>query len=278
MGRRSKDVSGQWVAPLADWRVALQAAGRARSTITTRADHVARASRALGGSPWAVTPDALVAWAGGQDWSAETRRSVYASLRGFWAWAAASGRCAVSPAASLPAVAASAPMPRPTPDHAYRSALLAADERERLILRLAGECGLRRAEIAQVHQCDLVQDLAGWSLLVHGKGGRMREVPMMDGLARAVRARLLATGGWLLPGADQGHLSARHVGILASRLLPDGWTLHSLRHRCASVAYAADRDLLSVQQLLGHASVATTQRYVRVPSDAVRRAVAHAAA
>ena len=41
----------------------------------------------------------------------------------------------------------------------------------------------------------------------------------------------------------------------------------------ATRAYAADRDLLSVQQLLGHASVATTQRYTKLPDDALRRAV-----
>lgn len=276
--RRGKDVSGGWVDGLAAWRVVLLAAGRSPSTVSTRSDHVARASRALGGSPWSVTEADLLGWVSGQSWSTETRRSVYASLRSFWSWAVASGRCEVSPAAVLPAVRAGAALPRPTPERAYRAALRAADGRGRLILRLAAECGLRRAEISQVHARDLVEDLAGWSLVVHGKGGRLREVPMMDDLARTVRAQLMATGGWLLPGDDDGHLSPRYVGILASRLLPDGWTLHTLRHRCASIAYAAERDLLGVQQLLGHASVATTQRYVRVPSDAVRRAVANAAA
>lgn len=239
---------------------------------------MARASRALGGSPWAVTGDELTGWVSAQDWARETRRSVYGSLRGFWDWGVGSGRCEVSPAAVLPAVAAGPARPRPTPERSYRAALAAADARERLILRLAAECGLRRAEIAQIHARDLLEDLGGWSLVVHGKGGRDREVPMAEGLATIVRAQLMATGGWLLPGGDHGHLSPRYVGILASRLLPDGWTLHTLRHRCASVAYAVDRDLLGVQALLGHASVATTQRYVKVPDDAVRRAVRRAAA
>ena len=278
MTRRDKDVSPAWAAPLAGWRRALQAAGRTPGTIATRTDHIARASRALGGSPWAVTAGELVDWVGGQEWARDTRRSTYASLRAFWRWGQDMGYVTELPTRLLPAVKPSPPMPRPTPERVYRSTLAAADDRLAVILRLAAEMGLRRAEIAQVHQRDLVEDLAGWSLVVHGKGERDRMVPVPAGLAVELRARFLAAPGWLLPGDDQGHLSPRYVGILAARALPDGWTLHTLRHRFATAAYGVERDLLSVQQLLGHVSVATTQRYVRPPDDALRRAVAHAAA
>lgn len=54
-------------------------------------------------------------------------------------------------------------------------------------------------------------------------------------------------------------------------------TTHTLRHRFASAAYRADRDIRAVQELLGHASVATTQIYTAVPDDAVRRAAGVAA-
>lgn len=275
---KPKSVPSPWREPIATWTVALRSAGRSPNTIATRTDHLRRAARALGGSPWTVTADQVTEWVGRQEWGRETRRSVYATLRLFWSWAVATGRCEVSPAATLPAVQPEPPMPRPTPERVYRDALAAADGRERLILRLAAESGLRRAEIAQVHRRDVLEDLTGWSLLVHGKGGRDRIVPVDDELAVLVRAAVMASGGWMLPGDDHGHLSPRYVGILASRLLPEDWTLHTLRHRCASVAYSAERDLLGVQQLLGHASVATTQRYVRVPDTAIRRAVAAAAA
>jgi hypothetical protein len=55
-----------------------------------------------------------------------------------------------------------------------------------VILRLAGEAGLRRAEIAQVHDHGLVEDLAGYSLTVHGKGGHIRVVPLADDVAELV--------------------------------------------------------------------------------------------
>ena len=275
---RAKQVPAAWRAPISDWCGWLRAGGRSEETIRTRSDHLRRAARALRGGPWSVTEAQLVGWVGGEDWRRETRRSVYASLRSFWSWAVATGRCDVSPAAALPSVKPEPPLPRPTPEPVYRQALAAAGERERLILQLAAHAGLRRAEIARVHRDDLFEDLAGWSLVVHGKGGKDRMVPLPQWLAWSVRQRMAGSvEGWLFPGAVGGHLSPQTVGIVASRLLPPGWTLHSLRHRFASAAYAGDRDLISVSQLLGHASVATTQRYVRPPDGALRRAVDAAA-
>lgn len=218
--------------------------------------------------PWEVQLEDLLEWAGGQRWSRETRRSVRASLRGFYRWGVSVGRMEASPAEDLPPVEPAVPDARPAPETAYREALASADERGRLILRLAAEVGLRRAEIAQMHSRDLGEDLLGDSLLVHGKGGKTRVVPLPRPLALELRRR---GPGWIFPGNDGGHLSPRWVGKIATLLLPADWTLHTLRHRFATKAYAAERDLLSVQTLLGHTSPVTTRRYVRLPADALRR-------
>lgn len=167
-------------------------------------------------------------------------------------------------------------MPRPAPEAAYSAALGAADARARVILRLAGEAGLRRAEIAAVERRDLLDDLCGTSLLIHGKGEKERIVPLSDSLAREVR-RYIGRRRWLLPSPSGGHLTPRHVGKIATRLLPESWTLHTLRHRFATRTHAGTRDLIVVQRLLGHASVATTQRYVATSDEAMRRAVMIAA-
>lgn len=261
-----------WAEPLHDWTLALHAAHRSLPTIKTRTDHVRRISRALGGDPWQVTSDQLIAWAGRQNWTRETRRSVYFSARGFWSWALMSGRTSDNPAAALPSVRPGPAIPRPAPELAVRAAILAADPRVELILRLAAELGLRRAEIAQIHHRDLVPDLDGWSIIVHGKGDKDRLVPMPDPLAARVRAACAA--GYAFPGADGGHLSPRWVGKIAAKVLPEGVTLHMLRHRCATQLHDATGDLISVQRLLGHASVATTQRYVLPPAGKLRRALA----
>jgi integrase/recombinase XerC len=67
--------------------------------------------------------------------------------------------------------------------------------------------------------------------------------------------------GWLFPGDTDGHLSPQWVGQLVVRVLPDGWTTHPLRHRFSSRAYRGTRNLRAVQVLLGHQSIATTERY-----------------
>lgn len=269
------NVSDAWAMELQAWSLSLRAASRPETTIRTRLEHLrwcAVAHRDV--SPWAVTLDDLTAWLGTRSWARETRRGVRASLRAFYAWGVATGRTASSPAVGLPSVPPSRPNPRPTPDAAFRAALAAGSERERLMLRLAAECGLRRAEVAVVHSRDLVEDGGGWSLVVHGKGQRDRVVPLPPGLAAELR-RLPA--GWAFPGDDGGHLSPRWVGKLVGRLLPDGWTMHTLRHRAATRWYGVSRDLLVTSELLGHASPVTTRVYVRLPDDARRAAVLAAA-
>jgi integrase len=83
--------------------------------------------------------------------------------------------------------------------------------------------------------------------------------------------------GWLFPTGFGGHLTPDAVGRLVSRVLPDGWTMHTLRHRFATRGYRGTHNLRAVQMLLGHASIATTERYLAV-DDAEIRAAAMAAA
>jgi integrase/recombinase XerC len=261
-----------WVDAISTWLVVLQAAGRPSTTIRLRRYQLQRVAEGLAPSgPWQVSGDALVAWLGGQDWQAETRRSWRSALRGFYGWGFASGRCEIDPSLVLPAVKPSQPNPRPTPEDAYRRALATPDDRVRLMVRIAAELGLRRGEVAQLHATDLERDLAGWSLVVHGKGGKIRRLPIDDGLALAIRRR---GPGFVFPGNDRGHLSPHYVGKLVARALPDAWAMHSLRHRFGTVAWEVDHDLLTVQELLGHASPVTTIRYVLRPSEAMRRTVA----
>lgn len=217
-----------------------------------------------------MTGTVLVAWFNAQTWATETRRGYRSSLRVFYRWALAMGHVTASPASALPVVHPAPPMPRPVPDRDYRLALLAADTRTRLMVRLGAEVGLRRAEVAQVHSRDLIEDLDGWSLLVHGKGQRERLVPLPASIGAELRA---LPAGWAFPGDDHGHLSPRWVGTLVSRVLPEGHTMHALRHRFATRAYRIDHDVFAVQELLGHASPATTRRYVATDRDRLRALV-----
>lgn len=265
-----------WHAALGSYRRYLQAAGQPASTVGLRVYHLTRCACEMGDlGPWEVSDEDLADWLAGHRWSRETARSVRSSLRGFYAWALALGHVDHNPAASLPSIRASAPRPHPAEDDAYRHALATSDRRTRLMLRLAAELGLRRAEVARLHSRDLRHDGTGWWLTVTGKGDKPRRLPLPESLAVELRA---LPAGPVFPGRDHGHLSPPRVGELVSAALPEGTSMHALRHRFASRAYAVDRDVFTVQRLLGHASPATTQRYVQTTDQTMRRLVALAAA
>lgn len=261
-----------WRTAILEWQRWARAGGAPETTIRTRREHLQLLAKSMPVGPWSVSADDLVEWFAGRAWAPNTRRSRRTTLRAFYRWAVEVGHVEVSPALAIPAGEVPRPNPRPVPDRAYDAALAAASPRERLICRLAAEHGLRRAEVAQIHSDDLFEDLDGWTLVVHGKGGRDRLVPLLDDVAHQLQ-RL--GPGWAFPGRyGPGHLSPRWVGRIIARLLPGDYTMHKLRHRAGSRWYEeSGHDLFATQELLGHASPATTRVYVRVDAARLRRTV-----
>lgn len=250
------------------WVAYMVAAGLPATTVALRRYHLGRVAAGLGRrSPATVTVGDLEAWLARQSWAPNTRRSYRSSLRAFYSWAMAAGVVQSSPAHLLPPVKVPRAVPRPTPELLFRAAVKRADDRERLGLMLAGVCGLRRGELARARREDLEVDLVGYSLRVIGKGGHVRMVPVPEGLAAVILAR---PAGWLFPSPHGGHLTPHHLAKLIAATMPEGWTTHTLRHRCGTRAYAATKDLLEVQNLLGHAKPETTAIYVAVPMTGVR--------
>jgi integrase len=265
-----------------DYLVTLAAAGQRDATIRYRRRLLCTMARGLRQPPAQVTAETLVAWFGRQHhWAIETRRSYRAAARGFFAWAYKTGRVPVYLCDELPKVRQPKASPRPAPDTAWVAALGGCHARVALMIRLAGEAGLRRAEVAQVHARDLIEGIDGASLLVHGKGGKKRVVPISDTLAALLRLgaaghtpQYAAYGkGWLFPNGSGGHMAADGVGRLVAGALPAGWTMHTLRHRFATRAYRGSRNLRAVQMLLGHESISTTERYTAVDDCEIRAAM-----
>lgn len=261
-----------WRAALGAWRSWLQASDRTPLSIRLRSHQLTRFAAAHPDG-YDVDVDELAAWLAHPGWSTETRRSTRSALRCFYRWTYATGRLPSDPAAHLPAIKPAIHLPRPAPEEIVRNAV-AIPDRVGVMLTLAARQGLRRGEIACVHSDDLVRDLGGWSLRVHGKGRKDRTVPLADDVAAALIAR---GPGYIFPSLGRGHLSADYVGKLMSQALPHGWTAHTLRHRFATVSYAGTRDLLAVQELLGHSRPETTRGYIQMPQDSLRAAVAAAA-
>ncbi len=274
-----------WPAVIDAYVTSEAAAGRPSTTLVLRSAALSHMGREIGCLPVELTGDHLEAWFAQQThWKIETRRSYRSTVRSFVRWAHKRGHIPCPLDDALPLVRPAKASPRPAPDAAWQAAIAAATPRVRLMLRLAGEAGLRRAEVAQVAPVrDLIDTPGAPQLLVHGKGARPRVIPITESLAAAIRAgaqghtpRARPTE-WLFPNGSGGHLAPVSVGILCSEVLPDHWTLHTLRHRFATRVFRGSRNLRAVQTLLGHASVATTERYTAIDDDEVRAAVQFAA-
>ena len=258
-----------WQDILRDFDAELRAAGRPRSTRDRRPHHPRRsAADPHTIPPNAITREHLVTWLGGRAWAPETRRAYRAALTTLFRWAHATGRRDDDPAATLPTITVPRALPRPAPDSALMHGLAGADTRQRLAIEVIASTGLRRAECATIHTEHLIRDSDGWALRIVGKGGHARIIPVPDHLALAIRN----AAGFVFPGQIQGHISPHYLGKLISQALPGKWTAHTLRHRYATRVYRATNDLRAVQELLGHASIQTTARYIGVTEDRLRDA------
>ena len=209
----------------------------------------------------------LAGWLAQPGLKRETRRSRKAALHGFYKWAQARGLVEQNPAALLHRIKPDDPLPHPISEHDLARAFALADAETALMLALGAYAGLRRAEIAATH-ADWVQPLG---LMVVGKGGKVRRVPVHPQL----RPRLSGLAGWAFPSPRIAgrHVTTTYIEDRLGAVLPAGNTPHSLRHRFATQAYQACRDITVVQRLLGHANVSTTMRYVRLVDDDLDAAV-----
>lgn len=265
-----KAIPSGWQEPLRSYELYLRALGRSHRTIDTRIRHLrtmARGIEKLGvTAPKETTEHVLIQWSGIQNWARETRHAHHASIRSFFNWWI-KDTDQTNSARELRSVRRPVPPPRPAPEDVITTAMEKSDKRTELILRLAAELGLRANEIATPHTQDIETDNeTGWATLtITGKGEQIRVLAVPPTLTRRIQQQAPEGGGWVFPGNINGHLSARWIGKLAAKVLPDSWTLHTLRHRFATTAYnnAESRDLIAVQQALGHQSITTTQRYTR---------------
>lgn len=260
-----------WRKSINGWTDTLRAAGLSAQTIKSRRYKMVHlATLLMPSGPEDVTTEQIVQAFARQQWKPETRKAYRNTISSFFRWLHKSGRRSDDPSLDVPRVKKPHAHPRPCPDRYIAAAMKMATTLERLMIRLGAECGLRRGEIARVHSDDVVADSAGRSLIVRGKGDKQRIVPLPDDLAGII----MDARGYLFPGRFGGHVEESYIGDHISRLLPDGYAAHTLRHRFATTAYAATHDLFVVAELLGHESVETTEHYVAMPDGRLREAMA----
>ena len=204
------------------------------------------------------------------------------AVKAFARWAAERGGWDATPILAARAPRFDRPLPRPlAPEDARAMLAVAADQgradwagaRDRAALVLMWGCGLRIGEAlglpAAAHPLPE-------ALTVRGKGGKERRVPVLP-IAREAVAEYVRLCPWdlstgpLFRGARGGRLDpgAIRAVMRAARAqlgLPATATPHALRHSFATHLLAAGGDLRAIQELLGHASLSTTQAYTAVGS------------
>jgi integrase/recombinase XerC len=146
--------------------------------------------------------------------------------------------------------------------------------RDAAVLGLLYGCGLRISEALAIKAKDAPVTPMGM-LQVLGKGGKARQTPVLPQVAALVQTYLERVPWRLLPegplflGEKGGPLSPRIIQLAVARMrgalaLPDTATPHALRHSFATHLLARGGDLRTIQELLGHASLSTTQIYTQV--------------
>jgi len=273
----------------------------ARNTLTAYAKDLEDAQGFLAGrghdlaDAAAEDVEAYFASLGARGLSAATAARRRASLRGFYRFVLGEGWRQDDPARRVDAPKQGRPLPK----------ILAREEVDRLIaaagakdgaqglrlgcmVELLYASGLRISELIALPLAAVARDPA--FLIVKGKGGKERLAPVNGAAREAVKAYLpvrasffakgLKESPWLFPSRGQGgRLTARRFAQLldeaaqAAGIDPAKVSPHSLRHAFATHLLEGGADLRTVQKLLGHSDIATTQIYTHVTSDRLKAVV-----
>jgi site-specific recombinase XerD len=203
-----------------------------------------------------------------------------AALRCYFAWSVRQGRLVSDPSRSLRAPTGKGRLPRVLSEGEIgalldRPGASAIDQRDAAALELLYAAGLRVSELCGLDRRGV--DLHGRTVTVLGKGGKERRVPIHERAAVALQ-EWLREGRTTMPGPAQAvfvnqrgsRLGPRDVRRILDRLALSPTHPHALRHTFATHLLDGGADLRVVQELLGHASLATTQIYTHVSKERLR--------
>jgi integrase/recombinase XerD len=235
-----------------------------------------------------------IAALGHAEMSPRTLARRLSALRQFYRFLVVDGVRRDDPTAGLDAPRLGRPLPKILAQDEV-AALIAAAERDKsaegarlhCLLELLYATGLRISELVRLPLATAKPDAR--VLMVRGKGNKERLVPLGAPARaalteyRAKRAAFLGEGRtspWLFPSRSApGHLTRERVGQLLKALAveagldPGRLSPHVLRHAFASHLVDRGADLRSVQEMLGHADIATTQIYTHVETERLKRLV-----
>jgi integrase/recombinase XerD len=213
----------------------------------------------------------------------QTQIQILCNIKGFTAFLKAKDYLFQDPAQGLSVPKQPQRLPRAILTGKELSKLMAAADirtnsgfRNRIILEILYDTGIRRAEVSDIKLPDI--DLNGGYIRIQGKGDKQRVVPVSGRVCELIKNYLLFVRTSFVKGEDSGHLILNRWG---KRLDPNGvWAVvrrcvklagikktvstHTLRHSCATHMLKNGAPVRHIQEMLGHASINTTQIYTRV--------------
>src|SRR3954462_2299890 len=294
-----------WGAQLASFDSYLKARGMAEKTRVaygTDASQLAEWAAAQGLSPFDLTPRMLRRYAGVISERGLSKASVarkIASIRAFFRHLVQRGLLEANPADLVATPKKDQYLPRVLKPAEAAEVLDSIpgtgplDLRDRALFEVAYGCGLRAEELVNLDVTDLDPDAE--EMRVTGKGSKTRIVPAGEPVWKAIERYLDRGRSQLACTSDDGRRAEpalflsksgrrlstsdvrRRLSVSTRRAgSGPGVTPHTLRHSFATHLLEGGADLRTIQELLGHASISTTQTYTRIESGRLRRAYAKA--
>lgn len=260
-----------------EWMLWQLAARRAEVTVSERIRVIAQFKTETPSGALMATPIDIVRWMSKHtEWSASTAATYHSYLRAWFSWLCLMDYRGDNPMLKLAAPKYPERTPRPvSDDDLVRLLLSRMHHRTRVMVLLAALAGLRVSEVARVRGEDL--DLSAPRMYVLGKGGTRKWVPLHPLLCEV--ALTMPRRGWWFPAnatRSGSHVHSKSVSdIIGNAMRRAGirGTPHSLRHWIGTTLLDDGADLRTVQEILRHKSVATTQIYTKVSDERRTEAV-----
>ena len=272
--------AGETVQPLVDeWAVWQRAGRRSQRTVEERTRVIKQFLTDIGVDPLASTPMDVARWmAMHEEWGQSTAATYYSYLMSWHKWLVMMDYRTENPMHKTQTPRRPERSPRPVADSELIDLLnVRVHHRTKVMILLAALAGLRVSEVAHVRGEDI--DLDAGRIHVLGKGKKLAWIPLHP-ILTAIAETMPRQGFWFPGNARRPGLPIRSksvsdiIGQAMKRAGVRG-TPHSLRHWYATTLLSDGADLRTVQELMRHSSIQTTQVYTQVPdarrNDAIGR-------
>ncbi|QOC56054.1 tyrosine integrase [Gordonia phage Clown] len=266
-------ISGMNDSVMDSWTTRMYAEGLSKRTVTSRVYTLRRIQNDLGKPALSATTHELAQWLARDDIALVTRSVYHTHMRAYYRFTQSEGLRLDDPMTAIRAPKRPKRHPRPVSIDRFHHLVDSAnrDREMKAMILLAGYAGLRVSEIARFHSRQL--DPHGGIIEVTGKGGSTFMIPAHPDLI--AHARRMPRGYWF-PSQRARHLGGRTISQrMRLYMLRHGvqGTPHALRHTFATQLLERGADLRVVQELMRHATVATTANYTAITDQRKRDAI-----